>query len=343
MKFPREVCNPRRVPCKSMKKFLEFVNKNISNCNLFTNVYNFTEFSEKGYPVYSTAIPDRIWFDFDIEKKDKKTGEIIKLPAYKNMLRLHEWLKTKDILHFPRFTGSGYDLTVFLEPNMFLKNKKNAISNAVLHISEELGIESDPQTIGDLSRICRITNTFNHKQKARRYCIPLDENIIYEGHEKIKEYAKNQRRSNNKYGTKYLDISEFDNNTLFYDNFEREKIDIDSKDFSDLSKNTPDCVKYLLAKKEPNWKERRPIILFLKDNCYTQQECINILKNHLSQKKFIHCVKEEKQVKHLYKNEKYVFPNQKEMKEIGACPRAYGDFCECSTKGCMNYGRDKKH
>ena len=341
LKFPREVCNPIRKVCTNREAFMEFVNANIDASSLYTNVYNFTEFRPPWmFPNYDSAIIDRIYFDCD--QKVKEDGEWVTQPAYENMLKIHEWCVKQDIIHFPRLTGSAYDVIIATNPNEFIKNKKECVANAQLWLMKELGIKTDPQVVGDIARIHRIDNTFNHKPTARRFCIPLDPEIIYTGETNIFEVAKKQRFANNWYGSKYWDISEHDTTQMKYKDLIPIKMPIiDEKDFADLNEYIPDCIKTLLLRKDLNWKERRNVILALRDNCYLLDETISILKKHLSPKKFIHCVRDEKQPYYLYKNEKYMFPHQDDLLDLKACSYGLKCFCTKAKNGCLMYGRDE--
>ena len=339
IQFPREVGNPKRYVVKDMTQFLEFINMNMGISNIYTNIYDYEEYHSM-FPDYDTPIIDKIYFDID--QKIRENGKIVKIPAYENMLKIHKWCLENDYIHFPQLTGSAYDVIIATEPDVFIQNKKECVANAQLWLCKYLKIKTDPQVIGDTSRIHRVSNTFNHKPGARRYCIPLDKDIIYLGEEKLFEIAKKQRFTNNWYGNKYWDISEFDVPERKYrDILPMPKINIDEKEFSDLSSNIPDCVKNLLSRKDLVWRERGIVINCLKDNCYLLGETIEILRKHLSHRKFVHCMQSEKQPQYLYRNERFMFPHQTKIIELNACPCLKGQYCEKAKYGCLMYGRSK--
>ena len=66
-----------------------------------------------------------------------------------------------------------------------------------------------------------------------------------------------------------------------------------------------------------------------------------ILKKYLTPKKFMHCVVEEGQLRHLYRSQQILFPTQKEMIRMKACPFPIGEFCGNCKLGCLNYNRVK--
>jgi hypothetical protein len=336
--FPREIANPKRYNCRTQKEFYNFINKNINSTNLYTNVYNFKNFTEYGYPIYESAIIDRIYFDCD--QRYKENGEWFNCPAYENMLKIHEWCKKNNIKHLPRCTGSGYDVIILVDTNYKIMNKKACVANAQSWLCKELDIQMDKQVVGDIARIHRIDNTYNFKTKAQRFCIPLSLDIIYTGEQNIFNYSKNQNFKSNLYGEKLWDISAFDVPEFVYkDELKIDDVKINEIDFSNLSGNIPDCVKKLLLKKEPNWEQRRSIIIALRDNQYLFDEAVNILKNYLTKKKFIHCFKEERQIQYLYANEKYLFPKQEELISQGVCTFQKGQYCDKAKYGCKLYGR----
>ncbi|MCK4670865.1 MAG: hypothetical protein KAT43_06735 [Nanoarchaeota archaeon] len=342
IKFPREVANPKRYVIANKEEFFKFINANNGSSNLYTNVYNYSEFKPPFmYPNYDSAIIDRIYFDLD--QRVKEEGYWVNVPAYEYMMRIHEWCLENDIKHLVRCTGTGYDAIIITDPKSVIKNKKNAVGNAQAWLCKKLDIKMDKQVMSDTARIHRVDNTFNIKDTTRRYCIPLDKEIINLGEKKIFEIAKEQRFSSNTYGTKCWDISRFDTPEALYKDFlPLENIEINEEDFADLSEKIPICIKNFLAQEDLGWKERRCVILALRDNCYLQDEALAILKRHLSVKKFTHCIRDEKQLQYLYRNDKYMFPWQDGIIELNACPFAKGKFCELAKNGCLLYGRKRQ-
>jgi len=340
IKFPREVCNPRRHTVASEDEFLDFVNSNISCTDIFTNVYNFSEFIPPFmYPVYDSAIIDRIYFDCD--QKVREGSTYVMLPAYENMLKIHEWCVSRDIMHIARCTGTAYDVVIFTDPEFKPKNKKECVANAQMWLSKHLGITIDPQIIGDIARIHRVDNTFNHKDTAKRFVTQLDKNLIYAGEKKIFEEVKKQTFRQEIFGDKYWDISQFDTPEKMYSSAPTINIEIDESELSDIADNLPPCIKKLLSIESLGFQERRLVILALRDNCYTLQETINILKNHLSKNKFLHCTRDERQPQYLYKKGKYLFPHKSEIADVGACDLPEGEYCNMAEHGCLLYRRDR--
>lgn len=344
LNFPKEILNAnskfKRITIMNKSSYYKHINANISACNLFTTVYNHTEFGEKypHRPNYDTAIIDRLWFDFDLDTiLEDKT--VVRNDCYGNMKKLHEWALKHDYKHICRYTGSGFDVTIFTTQR-FIKNKKDCIKNAVIGICDKFGIKSDEKTLGDIARVCRVTNSYNFKSKAKRFCIPLTQELIDSGHKEIRKIAKKQKFYTKTFGTKLLDLKKYD-----YPITNTEELEISGNDnigechIDDLCDNVPVCIRYLLSKKTPNYEERRIIIVGLRELGFNELEIKKILHKYLDNHKFNHCIYEEGQLNHLYRSKKIIFPNQRNVMKYNACPMELGKYCENSKRGCMNYGR----
>lgn len=345
--YPKEImslsCKQKRITIKTKKDYYSFINANITSSNMFKTVYNYTEFGND-YPFrpdYDSAIVNVLWFDFDLETiLDDKT--VIRNDCYGNMKKLHQWCLKHDLIHECRYTGSGFDITIMTLRDCFITNKKDCIKNAVIELCNNLEIESDAKTLGDIARVNRITNTFNFKPKAKRYCIPLTQEMIDSGHKKIRKLAHKQQFHSIIFGSKELDIRKHDKKTTYDNDFIVEgNNSIKNIKMDDLSTSVPICIKHLLSKGNPSYDERRPIIVGLRELAFTENETKQILHKYLDSKKFYHCVIEEGQLHHLYKSSKVIFPKQMEMLKFKSCPHKLGEYCENSKRGCLNYSRVK--
>ena len=185
-----------------------------------------------------------------------------------------------------------------------------------------------------------IDNTFNTKPDAKRFCIPLDKDLIYAGDAAIIERAKQQNFKSNWYGSKTWDISKFDRASSQYNgSLHVEEISVDNSQINDkLPSITPECVRHILETGGVGFHNRFPVLLFLRDNCYTIQEALAILKNYLSKERYKHVVFEDRQPRHIYSKEGLFFPRHEKMVDEGMCPFESG-YCKNCKHGCMNYGR----
>ncbi len=184
---------------------------------------------------------------------------------------------------------------------------------------KELKLNLDPAVKGDRSRLGRVPNTYNLKR--RRYCIPISEEDIKEGHEFIKEKAKKQQFQYHYYGTEYFDMQPYDvekedgYDYLILDSEDELKIN-EHKILKDL----PLCIAGLLQKGSVGWRQRYLIIVGLRELGYTLGETISLLKAFLSEKKFKHCmIEEQNQPKTIYQRPELYFPKCSSIKKEGYC------------------------
>lgn len=337
LKFPRQILfSGKRRMIQTKDDYFKFINANLSSNNLYTTVYNYSEY-EKWKPNFDSAIIDRLWFDFDLDTK-LDTRITIRNDCYSMMKSLHIWCLTNDYRHICRYTGSGFDVTIFTTER-FIKHRKDCIKNAVIGICDDLGIASDPKTLGDIARVNRITNTYNFKSKAKRFCIPLTQGLIDSSHENIRKIAKKQKFYTKVFGTKLLDIKKYDIPTIeTYDDYEGND-SIKDQQIEGLCDKVPVCIKHLLSKQTPTFEERRIIIVGLRDMGFSKGEIKQILYTNLTKKKFHHCIFEEGQLDHLYQHRNVVFPTQKGVMKYNACPCSLGNYCGNEKRGCLQYGR----
>ena len=216
------------------------------------------------------------------------------------MLKLHEWCKDNgNIKHQPYLTGTAYSVILAAKHNG-LENKSGAVHNSCHYVAKKLDILTD-MSVTDISRITRIPNTFNFKETAKRYVIPLKEDQLYLGDEAIREIAKKQQFGVKPIGDGAFDISKFDCVREYRNDLSMPEFD--EKDIVDMDINlgrVPACIKRMLAEPELGYKARPILIIWLRDKGLLLQETISILKKTLSDRKFKHCVFEEKQPQKMY-------------------------------------------
>ncbi len=76
-----------------------------------------------------------------------------------------------------------------------------------INLHNDLGVDIDVATIGDTSRMMRVTNSFNFKEHRKAYCIPISKEELYLPYEKIKKIAQKPRNERFIYGTETHDFS----------------------------------------------------------------------------------------------------------------------------------------
>ena len=287
-----ELGPPRRTFTDKLEA-VKFINKyNGMKKAVYKTVYKFEEMNGIK-PNYNSAIIDRLFFDFDKEN------------AYEEAKRFHLYLLGENIKHTLTMSGRGYHIfvkTIQYKPQY----SKSVIYNAQHHFIDKLELHCDHQVVGDNARLCRVPNTYH--TKAKRFCIPLTKEQFYMGDKEIKVFANKQNFVKEKeIGENLFGIRQFD-----FENENEFKIEFEDCyvcEDCDL-KILPDLIKNLLLKGDLKWRERYIVILYFKDLGYTMEEVKNILRKYLTEKKFKHCVYEERQLQYLFEREDLVFPEK---------------------------------
>jgi hypothetical protein len=325
LKYPREICTPKRRTVQTKQEFLDYVNTNIKHQNLFTTVYNYSEFEDRGHytkPVYESAIIDRIYFDCDFHIH--KNRDVIQVDGYQSMVNLHEWCLQEDIKHMCCFTGSGYNCIIAANGGD-IQNKAGCVGNAQLALQEELNVVTDPQVVGDIARITRIPNTFNFKDKARRFVRCLSNDDIYKGHETIREMSKSQGKWIT-IGSNEWDIRQYDSEPTkrSYATISSERLE---EIEADLPASAPECIKRLLGNGDLGYRERPILIIWLRDQGVLMEETISILKKYCTPRTFQHAVYDEKQPQYIYsRGLSLFFPKCSTLQKQGLC-NTEGGYC----------------
>jgi len=306
--FPREVGNPNRVVVKSKEEFLEFVKKNLPFFNLYSSVYHFeklNDFNGRIRPDYNSAVVDKIFLDLDGEK------------AYDYAIIIHEFLESKKIYHLITFSGGGFHIYIFTKPidNESGDKKRMYLAAFCNYLEAKLDVRVDPLTIGDLTQMARIPNTYNFKRK--KWCIPLTEKLLYSKPLTLYYAEKGQLPTYELFGSKYVDITKlppkyyttvFSNYTpsISYSEVEQILNSIDWEKELKIPIYLPPLIKKLIAKHKVMWDkkngywDRYIIILWFRENGLPLRETIKILKYILTPEEFKHCVMLEKQPFYIY-------------------------------------------
>jgi hypothetical protein len=190
MKFPREVwtgshiegaIQPKRIVV-GKEQFKTFVDAHNGKMNVYTTVYDFEEYyNNRG--LEHTAILDRIFLDIDAH--DNNIQE-----AYDVCIKLHEWLKSNELMHSIFFSGRGFYIFVLGEKCSSIRNVK-----AFFNICHDIvnGSSCLDTSVINVSRLRRVVNTYNFKGK--RFCIRLTEDDLDNGLEFILHEALHPRNN----------------------------------------------------------------------------------------------------------------------------------------------------
>lgn len=152
--------------------------------------------------VISDTIIDKLFYDFD-NGTHKNVEEEPK--CYEDIIKMHEVLLENNYAHRIHFSGRGFHCFVYTVP--FVDGSDFEKSNLLVachnHFTN-MGIELDKQVGKDLARMFRLPNTWN--LNGQRYCIPLDEEMLYSGYKNIQDLAKNPHNSYTVFGSDLFDI-----------------------------------------------------------------------------------------------------------------------------------------
>ncbi len=198
-----ETGSSSRVPFRKMfdneGDALRDINQFKSYSNVYHSIYWFKEIEEKFDFLtgkthtganYESAKVDRVVLDLDAFIKSKVQGKEFESYTHKaleDLRKLEEWAEQKDLLRQYRFSGGGFYF-IFSAIGHALK-----LRDFELNLSNELEIDIDVSTIGDSSRMMRVTNSYNFKKYRGCFCIPLKQKEIYLKDNEIKDLAKKAR------------------------------------------------------------------------------------------------------------------------------------------------------
>jgi hypothetical protein len=275
--FPRSMGHPRQdifVYDKGERD--AYVRKYIRMCDLYVSVYVFKHIEANGYPDRSSAVIDKIFFDFDGDNwlDDAK--------------KVHKWCVEKDVLHRVHFSGRGGQAFVFVDPE--IENKKESVGNFQRYLTSTLGLDVDRKVIGDTSRIFRYPNTYNFN--ARRYCIAFPPSWLDNGVtiDFLRKKATRQQFLDPWQGGELFDLSEFDVPELLYCEEEAD-VNFDPDSISESVKTDypqfPPCVQSWLSTPVIDDETKFLLAVYLKDqtavpDAFRPQEIASMLKGSLS-------------------------------------------------------------
>jgi len=323
-KFPRSMgCPTQNFIAFNKEQRDDYVKRHIMSCDVYISAYSFSALTEEDELDRSSAIIDKVFFDFDSEH------------WFSDMLKIHNWCKDSGILHRCHSSGNGAHVFIFLKPNINFKSI--AIGNFQRWIQDKLDLEIDPKIIGDTSRIFRYPNTWNFR--AGRWCIPISSDILNQKkltQKKVWKLSSKQNFENAWCNSKLLDISKFDNDTMMFMDKEIGSIDLNeiNEGIATTYPNFPPCIQQLLSTPTIINDQKFYLVLYLKDQIVTtvpfsNKDIISILKKTLSKDEFYHYFSTKKLRGHaghngikfrsIYKRD-YYMPNCNKMRDKGLCP-----------------------
>ncbi len=307
--FPRQVAYPYRKTV-DRKEFYSTINRLNGKVRLFSSVYNFT--GSQHFDKISLDL-DKIFFDFDGPE------------AFENTMAFTFHLRKANLKHLLLFSGGGYHVYLFTKGYENLKNKKACLTNVHDYFLKEYCCHFDKAIFGDIARVATIPNTWNTKRQ--RYCIPIFANEIIKGFEYHSNLAKEQRFEFEINGEELFDVSGFDSSeesSYEVEVTEEVKAQIDS---DEILSQMPPCIASLLANASHTrvgWRGRFLLIVYLRDSGILYGNACDIITRYLTAQKrgvseAVHCIREERQAKHIYERDESLFPSCESLRREGFC------------------------
>jgi len=238
--YPNEFSR-KRIPVNNTEEMVKLIKLNNFRTKCFARVYKKQDITEV----------DKIFIDMDegTHEKDETYLQSEVPLCYDETIILHERLISDNLAHRIHFSGRGFQFFVYTksyihEDNNYIGQRLRACREYLaydLHYCERTGI--------DVSRLFRIPNTWN--REGRKFCIPLNKQVLYGGYNNIKELAKQPQTTYTVFGKELFDIETIE---VVYNEVERVHIDI-QEDTLD-SKFLLPCAVYVMNMKHPNHSQK---------------------------------------------------------------------------------------
>ena len=154
----------------SKNEYINFVNAQNNRTNVYTTVYDFSEFTEKA-KIESSVIRDRIFLDFDAHEDNIDV-------AFRDLKVVMELVYLRDYKHTVFFSGRGFHLFVFGVPTNSMRNVQILFKEIKEYLISKVGKDNTlDDRVGQTTRLRRVPNTVNMASSDETgkpyFCIPL--------------------------------------------------------------------------------------------------------------------------------------------------------------------------
>lgn len=310
------------------------VNKYKSYSNVYHSIWKYRSTEQKYNiygdktrigPDYSSAIIDKVVLDLDAYKKTKVNGEDVEYfthTALEDARTLEEWADSKNLKRQYRFSGGGLYF-IFAA-----KGHPYKLRDFEINLMNDLHINIDVSTVGDTSRMMRVTNSFNFKPNRKRFCIPLRQSELDLEWKDLRKLAEDPRPDKRWiYGTKTEDFSDCE---LDKEKINRKKLQADLRDLNNVEEADKilkkygwkteyfcDTIRHILNLNHVGNALRIELIKYFKSIVrVSYEDCLKLMVAFLGSEG-IHSAR-EKQAMYAYTG-KWVF-SPKKLKGLGYCP-----------------------
>ena len=180
----------RRKVVLTRNEYAEFVYAQNNKTNVYTTVYDFSEFSEKA-KIDNSVIRDRVFLDFDAHEDNLEM-------AWRDLKVVMELVHKRDYEHTFFFSGRGFHLFLFGEVTENMRNIQTFFREIKAYLVSKVGkTNSLDDRVGQHTRLRRVPNTVNmassDKEGKPYFCIPLVQKDLTASLSDILTLAKRQR------------------------------------------------------------------------------------------------------------------------------------------------------
>jgi len=180
-----------------------------------------------------------------------------------------------------QMSGKGFHSFAFTIPYDIgdIAHRKAKIKAAQTMYCGDLPTRDKKIVSGDVRRMFRIPNTYN--TSAKRFCIPITEDVLSWDIDKIFEYAKKQRYKFVCYGKNLLNLED----VKIIEEEDRPRINVNVENFDDDFVNSLlPCTKYILSHTHPDHDQKVAMIadivfmITLGSEQENKQDVINLIE-----------------------------------------------------------------
>lgn len=290
--FPREVGIDKHRIVHTWDEFVNYINTVNGHIKMpAVSLYSFDGYTPDGELDHSQAGIDKLLYDWDFNNSEGYDALI-------EARKLDAELNKADWKHFIEMSGGGIHIIPFLDIIKY-DHPNSTIANFREYLLDN-GFKFDSSVVAGTAQMIRILGTYNLKRK--KFCIPITSTELQlMTQQELQDFAKVPRQINNindfLSGNKLKTLKKFDVQRAGYDGQ-----DDKMPNFGDVG-ITPvraeDIYNCCHIPADANNQQRYILITSLIEQGYNQVSIELYLEKFMSQLKFVHCVKEEVQVKRL--------------------------------------------
>ena len=171
---------------RSKTSYVSFIKNQNNKTNVYTNVYDYTEFNEKS-KIDSSVVLDRIFLDFDSHNEPMQNS----FDDFKTVLG---WAIENDYERTMFFSGNGFHMFLFGEITDDIRDIQYFQKEVVEFLESNISRKSTlDERVCQPTRLRRVPNTVNMKTENFLYCIPLLDSDLDSSLEEILEMARKPR------------------------------------------------------------------------------------------------------------------------------------------------------